>query len=409
MENQIISKFKRECIDINDYERFKIAQRSFDKQYFNIYKARLKALKEVLIEKAKQKWARHKILQISELSEVNSDNELVIIVGSIYKHQELKPSMLKELSYELQLIPQPVRSNYSSEKDQIFLEDEMMRIKLVGNRIDPKEIVSGLVCTVLGHRYDNGTFWVEDYCFPGICPKASSPTSISNEKKQLLLLSGLDLANDTNSIAHELLVEFISGMIGNNNTQKLAATITQVIIAGNCVDGITENYRNHGFIKEKNKMSVVTLETILAIHKFDDLLSQIAETCCVIVMPARFDPSNHSIPQQPFHPCILPKTSRYKSFYAMTNPWIGRIGNRVVAGSSGQPIEDIMKVTGLVNYSPLEWLEKTLIWRHFAPTAPDTLPAYSYFNTDPFVMQDCPDIYFVGNMEKYATKFAIGK
>ncbi|KAK0082614.1 hypothetical protein PV325_010117 [Microctonus aethiopoides] len=391
------------------FDRFKIAQRSFDKQYFNIYKARLKALKEVLIEKAKQKWARHKILQISELSEVNSDNELVIIVGSIYKHQELKPSMLKELSYELQLIPQPVRSNYSSEKDQIFLEDEMMRIKLVGNRIDPKEIVSGLVCTVLGHRYDNGTFWVEDYCFPGICPKASSPTSISNEKKQLLLLSGLDLANDTNSIAHELLVEFINGMIGNNNTQKLAATITQVIIAGNCVDGITENYRNHGFIKEKNKMSVVTLETILAIHKFDDLLSQIAETCCVIVMPARFDPSNHSIPQQPFHPCILPKTSRYKSFYAMTNPWIGRIGNRVVAGSSGQPIEDIMKVTGLVNYSPLEWLEKTLIWRHFAPTAPDTLPAYSYFNTDPFVMQDCPDIYFVGNMEKYATKFAIGK
>lgn len=93
----------------------------------------------------------------------------------------------------------------------------------------------------------------------------------------------------------------------------------------------------------------------------------------------------------------------------MTNPWIGRIGNRVVAGSSGQPIEDIMKVTGLVNYSPLEWLEKTLIWRHFAPTAPDTLPAYSCFNTDPFVMQDCPDIYFVGNMEKYATKFAVGK
>lgn len=99
-------------------------------------------------------------MQLSELSEVNNDNELVIIVGSIYKHQELKPLMLKELSYELQLIPQPVRSNYSSEKDQIFLEDVMMRIKLVGNRIDPKEIVTGLVCAVLGHQYDNGTFWV---------------------------------------------------------------------------------------------------------------------------------------------------------------------------------------------------------------------------------------------------------
>ncbi|KAK0167715.1 hypothetical protein PV327_001587 [Microctonus hyperodae] len=315
MANQIMNKFNRECINVNDYGRFKIVQKSFDKQYSNIYNARLKALKDVLIEKAKQKWASHKILQLSELSEVVDDNELVLIVGIIYKHQELKPSILKELSYELQLIPQPVRSNYSSEKDQIFLEDEMMRIKLVGDRIDPKEIVTGLACTVLGHQYDDGTFWVEEYCFPGICPKASSSISVRNEKKQLLLLSGLNLCNDTNSIVHELLVEFISGMAGNDSTQKLAATITQVIIAGNCVDGITESYRNHGFVKEKNKMSVVALETILATHKFDDLLSQIAETCCVMVMPAQFDPSNHSIPQQPFHPCILPKTSRCAFFY----------------------------------------------------------------------------------------------
>lgn len=100
---------------------------------------------------------------------------------------------------------------------------------------------------------------------------------------------------------------------------------------------------------------------------------------------------------------------RYESFYATTNPWIGKIGNRIIAGSSGQPIEDIMRFAGLIESTPLDWLEKTLTWRHFAPTAPDTLAAYPYFGSDPFVMHECPDIYFVGNMEEYATKNAIGK
>ena len=88
---------------------------------------------------------------------------------------------------------------------------------------------------------------------------------------------------------------------------------------------------------------------------------------------------------------------------------MGRIGDRIVAGSSGQPIDDITKVGGLEEATPLDWLERTLIWRHFAPTAPDTLPAYPYFGTDPFVMRECPDIYFVGNMEKYDTKLYLGK
>lgn len=67
-----------------------------------------------------------------------------------------------------------------------------------------------------------------------------------------------------------------------------------------------------------------------------------------------------------------------------------------------------MKFTSLADYSPLEWLEKTLIWRHFAPTTYDNLSIHPYFNSDPFIMRECPDIYFVGNMEKYATKFVIG-
>ena len=73
-------------------------------------------------------------------------------------------------------------------------------------------------------------------------------------------------------------------------------------------------------------------------------------------------------------------------------------------GSSGQPIEDIIKATGETNISPLDWLEKTLLWKHMCPTAPDTLPVYPYSVKDPFIINYCPDIYFVGNTDKFETK-----
>lgn len=78
-------------------------------------------------------------------------------------------------------------------------------------------------------------------------------------------------------------------------------------------------------------------------------------------------------------------------------------------GSSGQPIEDIAKVTGATDISSLEWLERTLLWKHMCPTAPDTLPIHPYSERDPFIIKHCPDIYFVGNAAKFETKLWKGK
>lgn len=69
---------------------------------------------------------------------------------------------------------------------------------------------------------------------------------------------------------------------------------------------------------------------------------------------------------------------------------------------------DIMKIAGL-DISPLIWLERTLLWCHYAPTAPNTTPTYSSSKIDPFIITECPDIYFVGNMDKYDTKIYTGK
>lgn len=52
----------------------------------------------------------------------------------------------------------------------------------------------------------------------------------------------------------------------------------------------------------------------------------------------------------------------------------------------------------------LSLAESTLRWRHIAPTAPDTLWCHPYFDGDPFVIKETPDIYVLGDQPKLQTK-----
>lgn len=85
--------------------------------------------------------------------ELDEDNPLkCIVIGTLYKHQTLKPSILKELSEETQLAPQPARFNFVADDDLLILEDELQRIRLVGDSLDVHRLVTGVVCAVLGKR-----------------------------------------------------------------------------------------------------------------------------------------------------------------------------------------------------------------------------------------------------------------
>lgn len=185
-----------------------------------------------------------------------------VIIGTLYKHQKWKPSILHELSEDHQLtLPEP-KSNYCSEKDQLFLEDEMLRIRLLVEDAEMKNYVTGIVCAILGHKEKNGNFVVsvnflnffkiflhtlcivydkckiillyliqiKEWCFPGCMPKSSLTRSKS--KGKLLFLSGLDLANNSKSLSLSLLIEWICGMAGNEIVQENATCIVQIIIVG---------------------------------------------------------------------------------------------------------------------------------------------------------------------------------
>lgn len=86
----------------------------------------------------------------------------------------------------------------------------------------------------------------------------------------------------------------------------------------------------------------------------------------------------------------------------MTNPYEAVIGGVRILGTSGQNIQDISKFSTFED--GLDILEHNMIWGHIAPTAPDTLGCYPYYEKDPFILEKCPHVYFVGNQHKYASK-----
>lgn len=48
--------------------------------------------------------------------------------------------------------------------------------------------------------------------------------------------------------------------------------------------------------------------------------------------------------------------------------------------------------------------ERMLRWRIVAPTAPDTLWAYPMRERDPFVIEETPDWFIVGNQQEFGVR-----
>jgi DNA polymerase delta subunit 2 len=56
----------------------------------------------------------------------------------------------------------------------------------------------------------------------------------------------------------------------------------------------------------------------------------------------------------------------------------------------------------------LDIAEHTLKWAHIAPTCPDTLWGYPFKSADPFVLEEAPHVYFIGNQPAFESRIVEG-
>ena len=357
--------------------------------------------KPALEQSASKKWGSK--VPIRKLFELQKD-ETCIVVGTLFKHMQLKPSILRELSEDHNLLPQPTRSKYTDDSDQLILEDELQRIVLVGD-IDRQMLVTGITVALLGSEKEEqpGKFHVTDLCFLEL-PQQPARDELEKDK-YVLLVSGFNLGSAVaSSMQLEMLVDVVSGQLGGDAEQQFCASISRMIIAGNSLSVETQDKEQH--TKAKYITKNVSAGSVEAVKLLDQLLVRLVSSIPVDVMPGEFDPANHALPQQPLHPCILPLASSYPTLTTVSNPYQCSIDGVRFLGSSGQTVKDILKYSDFNSH--IDVLEKTLIWCHMAPTAPDTLGCYPYSAEDPFIIEECPHVYFAGNMPSFMTKMFTG-
>ncbi|XP_010263407.1 PREDICTED: DNA polymerase delta small subunit isoform X1 [Nelumbo nucifera] len=378
-------------------ERFEIQKEMYrGQQYSQIYFIRLHKMRSLLyslVEKWKPDVPVCTVLGLEEGKEC-------IIVGTLYKHMKLKPSVLDEYSKERSVAPLVKSHNFMHPDDQLVLEDESGRVKLGGTFLAPSMFVTGLVVALHGKETSAGDFLVQDILEPGLPPQMQLPCG-SGEDKYVVFVSGLSVGSNTsNPLQLQLLIDHITGHLGDEKEQSIASQIVRVVVAGNSVE-ITLGLLNGQALASKDQSRLSE-----PIKELDILLTQLAAAVSLDIMPGPSDPANFSLPQQPLHRCLFPGASAYNTFVSCTNPHSFELDNVRFLGTSGQNIDDLGKYSDAED--SLDFMERTLRWRHLAPTAPNTLGCYPFTDKDPFLIESCPHVYFVGNQNKYKTRLLRG-
>ncbi|UKZ83505.1 hypothetical protein TrVFT333_011314 [Trichoderma virens FT-333] len=381
-------------------------QRSYKQQYGDMYFLRLAKIKPAVEEVASKAWEGTEIggelaKRVDRVLDVRQ-GELCWVAGTVYMDMKLKPNILEDVSKDQWLsAPMSSQKYYSDDgSDQIMLEDDSGRVRLVGDLLNSIPLVTGCIVAVMGTENTNGEFEVIDLKVPDLAPQperwavSKTPSASGKSKsedtdmtdspsltggKKIAIVSGLSFSGTDASYDLELnlLLEYLLGEALDPDEQTNISQISRLIIAGDSIS-TTANKEN------------------------DD----------------EDDESKKSYPQQPIHTAMFPLSRAYASdpgaastsqpgwLDTVTNPWEAEVEGWRILGTGGQNVDDVFKY--VESDDRLGMMEAMCRWRCCAPTAPDTLWSYPFQEDDPFVLKSCPHVYFVGCQPEFATKVIHG-
>ncbi|EED15220.1 DNA polymerase delta subunit 2, putative [Talaromyces stipitatus ATCC 10500] len=384
------------------------------------------------------------------------------VTGTVYMDLPLKPNILDDVAKDNYAAAPPPRTTYidplNPDKTQVMLEDESGRLRMTGTMLRTTHLVTGVIIAVLGTENSNGDFEVIDIKvpdFPVQPPRwelASTDKTESTIKRventtgkssKIAFISGLGITgSSSDTLALELLTDYLLGYTGPGGEDESPARISRLIIAGNSLgnletataaaamngDGTAKKKvpKKYGYDASSYNASPIT--------QLDNFLSELLPSLPVTLMPGENDPANFSLPQQGIHRAMLPRAKAYSSdglpgdtsvepgwFDNVTNPWEGYVDGWRFWGCSGQNVDDVLRYLDFADEdgnatnsdgdgeTSVQIMEAMLRWRCAVPTAPDTLWCYPFQTHDPFILQACPHLFFIGNQSHFKTVVVVSE
>jgi len=251
--------------------------------------------------------------------------------------------------------------------------------------------------------------------FPELAPQKPLPPALQSKEPRapayMMCVSGLQLGlPGADPLPVQLLMDYVSGLLGSAAEQRASASIVRVLVAGDSLHRAEKRGASAkaAGVSQRGADEAEADEAMAPLRELDLMLTQLAAAVPVDLLPGASDPSNFTLPQQAFHACLFPSASTYSTFSRLTNPaWTQVHGGLQCLATAGQNVSDLAKYCEAPE--TMDYLEGSLRWRCVAPTAPDTLGCYPYQGKDPFVLEEAPHIYVVGNQKAYASRLVTGQ
>ncbi|KAI8924657.1 DNA polymerase alpha/epsilon subunit B-domain-containing protein [Entophlyctis helioformis] len=392
-------------LDRLDSDRFTLTERTYTHQYAALYFTRLNRLRPRVQAAANRRWASLSkpppFVRILGLV----PGVVSCVIGTIYVDMPLKPNVLELVTRKDSLV---------SDKDKVLLEDESGRIILTGDLVQRANLMTGVIAAFLGSENDSGEFQVADICYADFSPQAPLPhLSASNSNTHgpwIALLSGLEIGStDSFDIRYMMLVDYLTGESGSEEDMQTAQGICRVVLCG---DTLAKMKPMHDARNPKITGSTSTNTGGIggqaiafdgsAVDAADALLLSLAASMPVDVVPGPSDPTTAFLPQQPIHSSIFQRACRVSSLSMLTNPTTFAVEDTSFVVDSGQPLEDMHRMTSSAR--GIDLASHVLKWGHLAPTAPDTIWCHPFQMDDPLVLDTRPHVFVVGNQPRFDTR-----
>ncbi|KAL1530659.1 hypothetical protein AB1Y20_001559 [Prymnesium parvum] len=392
-------------------EPFRLKGLPATKQFADMYFTRLGELRPSVERAVQRTWGAESLKQCVKTLDAEPDVP-VLVIGTVYKEMKRKPNILEEVTRDV-LDVRPAddgHHKYCGDDDVLFLEDESGRLVLIGEALATVRVVTGVVIAVRGKVKPSGELQVSDLCFAGIAPQPPLSAAATSDC-YVALVSGLHVGDPSKDMLPlQMLLEHLTGQLGCAEDHQQQANIVRLIIAGNATSNPVDSSAETGSLVALDVMKkLATAEQQKLsrnVYSLDRYLTSLTSSMPVDLMPGETDPSNFLLPQQPFHHCMLPQSSELETLNLCTNPYACNVGGVDFLGSSGQPLDDMMRY--LPSEDRLQALVDSLHFQHIAPTAPDTLGCYPFTSSDPFIMKECPHVYFAGNQPRFESQLVNG-